>query len=363
MTQALGQPGPGPVDPLRGIRRLAVAASAATLVLIAMGGAVRATDSGLACPDWPACYGRWVPPADVNQWLEHSHRLWAGVVGLMIAALLVWGWRHRRREPRLWRLSAVALVLVLVQAALGAAVVLFHLRAGLVTSHLGMSLVIVACLILVALAARPPGDPAIGEAASGRGRWLGRRAAVVAGLVFAQALLGGQATGRGAAYVYNAVPIWLADQAWTGHMREILHVTHRFAGYLVAAAVVGLWVVAERRAGRSAAAADWSRHLPRLAAVLVVVQVGLGISNVLTQATVWSAIAHLSVASWLWAVLVVAAGLGLARPPRAPAGSARTSAAPEATPQAAVAPADAGARASDTRTNGRDPAARREVMR
>ncbi|MFP4635820.1 MAG: COX15/CtaA family protein, partial [Nitriliruptoraceae bacterium] len=294
MRQALGELRPGSIDPLRGIRRLAVAATAATLLLIAMGGAVRATDSGLACPDWPACYGRWVPPADVNQWLEHSHRLWAGVVGLMITALVVWGWRYRRAVPRLWRLSTVALVLVLVQAGLGAAVVLFHLRAGLVTSHLGMSLVIVACLILVALAARSPHQPAIGAAAASHRRWLGHRAAIVAGLVFAQALLGGQATGRGAAYVYNAVPIWLADQAWTGHMREILHITHRFAGYLVAAAVIGLWVVAERRARRSGAGADLIRQLLRLAAVLVVVQVGLGISNVLTQATVWSAIAHLS---------------------------------------------------------------------
>ena len=47
--------------------KLAVAAAVATFVLIAIGGLVRATDSGLGCPDWPLCFGDWVPPADLNE--------------------------------------------------------------------------------------------------------------------------------------------------------------------------------------------------------------------------------------------------------------------------------------------------------
>ena len=329
MAEARTPGGHLPDDPRRGVRRLAVATTAATLLLIAMGGAVRATDSGLACPDWPACYGQWVPPADLNMWLEHSHRLWAGVVGLMIAALVVAALRHRD-VPRLWRLSSLALVLVVIQAALGAAVVLLHLRAGLVTSHLGMSWVIVACLVFVAVAAR---DPVGASAGSGHERRTANESAVVAVLVLLQGLLGGQATGRGAAYVYNAVPIWLSDQQWTGHAREWLHLTHRFAGYLVAAAVIVYAVRAHRRARRVEQAdgevAAWTRWLPQLAVVLVVVQVGLGITNVLTRATVWSGISHLTVASWLWTALVVAAALGWrrARVPTTPATGAPRAAA------------------------------------
>lgn len=298
-------------DPLRSIRRLAIGTAAATLLLIAMGGAVRATDSGLACPDWPACYGQWIPPADLNMWLEHSHRLWAGVVGILILWLTVLAVMRRRDDPRLWRLAALALGLVVVQSGLGAAVVLFHLRAGLVTSHLAMSWIIVASLIVLAAMTRRPGSTTGDTRAAMR---VGRWASVVAVAVLVQGALGSQATGRGAAYVYNALPFWLADQTWSGHAREWLHLSHRFAGYLVAAFVVWLAVAARREARRTADAPRWLVGVPTLAAGLVVVQVGLGISNVLTRAEVWSAIGHLTVASWLFAAVVAAAALGVARP-------------------------------------------------
>lgn len=300
----------GREDPLRGVRRLALVTLAATLLLIAMGGAVRATDSGLACPDWPACYGQWIPPADLNMWLEHSHRLWAGVVGILILALTVLALVRHRDRPQLWRLSVIALAMVLAQAGLGAAVVLLHLRAGLVTSHLAMSWVIVACLIVIAASARRPAPRAAPSVEHAVGRW----SVVIAAAVFLQGALGSQSTGRGAAYVFNAFPIWLAEQAWTGHVREVLHVTHRAAGYLVAGAVVWLAVAAARRRRAETAAPRWLLILPTLAVITVAVQVALGVANVLTRAAVWSAIGHLSVASWLFAAITATAALGLVQP-------------------------------------------------
>lgn len=310
--------------PLVGLRRLGAATAAATLLLIAMGGAVRATDSGLACPDWPACYGRWIPPADLNMWMEHSHRLWAGVVGLLIAWLTIWILLRHRDQPILVVASVAAALLVLIQSGLGAAVVLFHLRAPLVTAHLGMSFVIVACLITITVLA---GRVDTVEVEQRHRRTIGRGAAVLAAAVFGQALLGGQATGRGAAYVFNRVPIWLTDDPWTGHAREVLHVTHRVAGYLVAVAVIAFAVWAIRRQRRAGILDPWGRRLLVGAVALVLLQVGLGIANVLTEAGVVSAVGHLAGASWLWGVLIALAVRGLQVSRRRPGGPAPSEAA------------------------------------
>lgn len=296
----------------RGLARLAAVAAVATLVLIALGGAVRATDSGLACPDWPACYGQWIPAWDMHIWLEHSHRLLAGVVGLLILAVLVWALRAHRERRDLWVPAALAAVLVLIQSALGAAVVLLLLRAELVTAHLGMSLVVLACLLLVAV------NASLGPGQRGAAGWQARWARRVAALVFAQTLLGGQATGVAAAYVFNAVPFWTAEERVLAatSTRELMHLAHRGLGYVVAGIVLWFAIAAIRRGpgpGEDRRVDRWLSILPRLAAGLVVLQVGLGLANVLTQAAVASAIPHLAVASWLWTVLLLCAMLAARR--------------------------------------------------
>src|ERR687891_1037289 len=84
--------GPQPADSrkpptLTRFPKLAIAAAVATYVLIAVGGLVRATDSGLGCPDWPLCFGAWVPPGELHAWIEHSHRLGgAFAVGPLVGA-------------------------------------------------------------------------------------------------------------------------------------------------------------------------------------------------------------------------------------------------------------------------------------
>ena len=81
--------------------KLAVAAAVATFVLIAVGGLVRATDSGLGCPDWPLCFGDWLPPAELHPWIEHSHRLVAAAfVGPLVAAVGLITVFSRRRHDR-----------------------------------------------------------------------------------------------------------------------------------------------------------------------------------------------------------------------------------------------------------------------
>ena len=132
--------------------KLAVAAAVATFALIAVGGLVRATDSGLGCPDWPLCFGDWLPPADLHAWIEHTHRLTAAVfVGPLVGAVgLITVFSQRRRDLPMLVAAVVAGILVIVQSLLGAAVVLRGLAAELVTAHLGMALTVFAAVIFIA---------------------------------------------------------------------------------------------------------------------------------------------------------------------------------------------------------------------
>src|SRR4029450_5354046 len=103
-------------------QRLAAVTTAATFALIGVGGLVRATDSGLGCPDWPRCFGRLVPPAELHPWIEHSHRLVASVVVVLVALLVVAAWRTGQ-ERGVRPAAGAAPVLVLAPGLMGAFVV------------------------------------------------------------------------------------------------------------------------------------------------------------------------------------------------------------------------------------------------
>src|SRR4029079_18650050 len=100
-------------------------------------GLVRATDSGLGCPDWPLCFGEWTPPAELHAWIEHSHRLVAAIaVGPLVAAVgLITLFTARRRDRPLLLASLVAGVLVILQALLGGQVVIQQLRGERVSAQ------------------------------------------------------------------------------------------------------------------------------------------------------------------------------------------------------------------------------------
>ena len=119
----------------------------ALIVLVVIGGATRVMEAGLACPDWPLCYGALMPGRQMNLqvFLEWFHRLDAFVVGI---ALLIQGGvslRERKSLPAWFPfLSVLALVLVAVQAGLGALTVVDLLPASIVTAHLGTALLLLA---------------------------------------------------------------------------------------------------------------------------------------------------------------------------------------------------------------------------
>src|SRR5437868_8273358 len=97
-------------------QRLALATTATTYLLILVGGLVRASGAGLGCPDWPKCFGRWIPPLSkkdvpaaidpslfnvTKAWTEYVNRLLGVSVGLLIFSTLVLAFLHHRHARRI----------------------------------------------------------------------------------------------------------------------------------------------------------------------------------------------------------------------------------------------------------------------
>jgi protoheme IX farnesyltransferase len=273
--------------------KLTIAAAVATFVLIAVGGLVRATDSGLGCPDWPLCFGDWVPPADLHAWIEHTHRLIAAVfVGPLVGAVgLITVFSRRRRDLPLLSAAVVAGVLVIVQSLLGAAVVLEGLAAELVTAHLGMALVVLAATIFIAERVTNGPMPAA-HARPG----LTRLVAITAIAIYAQMLLGSWVTGHHAGLAYSDFPLMNgALMPTVVGSEQAVHLAHRVMS-LVVAGLVGWMTVATLRATD----AGLPRRLAAWMAILVVIQIALGGANVLSQLSAFFVVPHLAVGAALW---------------------------------------------------------------
>lgn len=138
---------------------IAAVALGSLAVIVMTGAAVRLTGSGLGCPDWPKCYGRTVPPADVNAVIEYANRLFTGVVGLAVIAASVLAFRRR---PYRWHLALFGALLpvgVICQAILGALVVEHHLAPGLVMGHFILSMLLLDAAFALAWCSRyEPGE-------------------------------------------------------------------------------------------------------------------------------------------------------------------------------------------------------------
>lgn len=154
---------------LKAFARMALATTIATYTLILVGALVRAAGAGLGCPDWPKCFGSWIPPLQASQlppgwdpaqfnatltWLEYTNRLLGVTIGLLIVATLVMALLWHRHRPRLLWPSVAATVLVGFQGWLGGQVVRSGLEPWMITAHMVVALVIVTLLLYATFHAR-----------------------------------------------------------------------------------------------------------------------------------------------------------------------------------------------------------------
>ena len=292
------------VRPTRGFRLLALAAAASAWALVAVGGIVRVTESGLGCPDWPLCDGRVVPAHQKEPLIETSHRWVAGLVTVLVVLVAVWAWRRYRSRLDVVLPALAAVLLVPVQALLGAIVVWLELPGWIVGVHFVVGMLFLAATVLTAGAAWR------GDAGAHASQGFVRLAWWTTGAGLVLVALG--------AAVVSADADHACGQNWpdcngafaAGGSDAWLQVAHRNAAYLIAGLTVAL------------AAQAWRGHGPRLAGsaplAAVAVQIAFGVSLVLvgeeSRAHDPLSMLHVAGAATVWAALVtLVAFVGLPR--------------------------------------------------
>jgi len=308
--------------PPTGVYRMALAGIALASVVVVLGAYTRLVDAGLGCPDWPGCYGQLGVPTGVAEiaraeaafpdapveaekaWVEMIHRYAATTLGALILVIVALALKNR--QP--WRLPLGLAVLVIAQGAFGAWTVTLKLWPQVVTAHLLGGFATLALLGVLALTERPTPLFQVG-------RSLKRLATVALGVLAVQVALGGWLTSNYAALACPDFPTchgaWLPEMdlhtgfdvtqtvgpnylggLMSSDARVAIHFAHRL-GAVAVLLVVGIlaWRLGNRAAG-------WSL------AVVLALQLGLGIANVVFALPLAVAVLHNAGAAALMLMLV-----------------------------------------------------------
>jgi cytochrome c oxidase assembly protein subunit 15 len=220
--------------------RYAKLVAACTVLLIAAGGMVTSTDSGLSVPDWPTTYGWNMFTFPLNKWVggiryEHSHRLIASTVGFLTIILAFWTWRV---EPRAWvrKLGFTALGAVILQGALGGITVLLFLPPAVSIGHAGLAQIFFCLTVTMALVTSPGWKNVVQPVEDPTLRAI---AAATTALVYAQIIVGATMRHNNAGLAIPDFPTafgGLVPPAWSAGVA--IHFAHRIGAVVVALAIV-----------------------------------------------------------------------------------------------------------------------------
>jgi cytochrome c oxidase assembly protein subunit 15 len=304
--------------------RLCLFATVLTLGLVVLGAYVRLSDAGLGCPDWPGCYGHWKVPAEethvasanaayperqvvaAKAWKEMAHRYVAGSLGLLVLAIAILAWRHRRAPGQQVVLPLLLVALIVFQSLLGMWTVTLLLKPLIVMGHLLGGLSTLALLAWITL--RSGALWTRGKApARGPWRWF---AVGALGVLVIQIALGGWTSSNYAALACPDFPTchgawWPAADfnegfiLWRGigidyeggvldnQGRVAIHLIHRL-GALVTFTVLGSLALALIFAPPR----PMLRHAGAVLLAALILQVSLGVATVVGHLPLAIAAAH-----------------------------------------------------------------------
>jgi heme a synthase len=221
------------------LHRYAKLVAASTLLLIAAGGMVTSTGSGLSVPDWPNTYGWFMFSFPMSKWVggiryEHTHRLIASTVGFLTIILAIWTWRV---EPRAWvrRLGFAALGAVILQGLLGGLTVLLLLPPAVSIGHAALAQLF-SCITMTLAVVTSPSWNALSPPANDV--MLRRITLATTILIYSQILVGATMRHIGAGLAIPTFPLvfgGLVPPEWTAAIA--IHFAHRVGALIVLGAV------------------------------------------------------------------------------------------------------------------------------
>ena len=198
---------------MKGFQRIIILSIMGTYLVILAGSIVRGTGSGLGCPDWPRCFGQWVPPMDISElpadykeiykisgktiadfdpfktWTEYINRLLGVVLGFFITLLFIFSFKLRHTERNIPWFCAGLLILIIIQGGVGALVVSTHLKPFLITIHMFLAILLLFGLLYLRKYCDDLEDTAIVQPVDGKALFISQ---VLVGLTFLQVLMGTQ---------------------------------------------------------------------------------------------------------------------------------------------------------------------------
>lgn len=292
-------------------RKLSLATLLFTIAVMLWGAYVRATGSGAGCgAHWPLCNGEVVPRAPaVATLVELTHRVTSGLSLVLVVVLAAVVFRSLRRPHPARGAAVAAVVLILVEAALGAGLVLFELvahdrspaRAVAMAAHLVNTFFLLGALSLAVDWTRGVGPPSLrGQGVVPPLLLVGFAALLVLGASGGVTALGDTLFPSG-----SLAEGLRQDASPTAHLLVRLRFLHPLIAMITSAylAVAALAIAILRPAARGRAVA---------LVALLVVQLAFGVLNLVLLAPVWAQLVHLLLANLCVIALVRLAAASLA---------------------------------------------------
>ncbi|MAU24086.1 MAG: COX15/CtaA family protein [Dehalococcoidia bacterium] len=254
------------------------------------GAFTRVTDSGDGCPDWPTCFGSWIPPNDIHAIIEWSHRTSGVLFGIVSIMLVIFSYLVYRKFNYTVKTYTVILILIIIVGGIGGAVVLSELNPAIRTVHLAGAQTIAALMVASFIS--------INISKVDTNKKIKTLSIITAFLAIASLLSGAYAVWQGAGAVCYRWPL-CDDYLIPRYTNQWIHMIHRIIsiGLLLHIARLSYVLIKSK----------YSTTLVRSGYLLLsvgVLQTLIGASIPISEFSVWSRSVHLGLATIVWMVSV-----------------------------------------------------------